>query len=65
MKKIENILNLDPVQDNRRSAYDLNEVKISKLSKWAEIEYPKPPDPPYYKNILFVNFEPKLWKFMQ
>ena len=62
-KKLEKIY-LDPNQVDRKSAYDLKKVKISKLSKWAEIEYPKPPDPPDYKNTSLVNFEPKLWKFV-
>ena len=55
---------LDPAQAPQRSANDLNEAKIIKLSKWAEIEYPKSPYPPDYKNVSFVNFEPKMWKFM-
>ena len=63
MKKFEKKLYLDPVQADRRSAYDLNKDKTSKLSKWAQVEYPKPPDPPDYKTISFVTFEPKLWKF--
>ena len=35
-----------------------SKVKISKLSKWAEIENTKPPDPPDIKNAPFVNFDP-------
>ena len=31
----------------------------------AQIENSEPPVPPDSKNTQFVNFGPKLWKFMQ
>ena len=40
--------------------YALHNAKIAKLAKLAQIENSELPDP-----TQFVNFGPKLWKFMQ
>ena len=40
-------------------------TKNETLTKLAQIENSEPPVPPDSKNTQFVNFGPKLWKFMQ
>ena len=39
-------------------------AKKWKLSKWAEIDIKSHTSPPGYKNVKFVNFVLKLWKFI-
>ena len=52
-------------QSKRKFGYALHNAKIATLAKLAQIENSEPPDPPDSKNTQFVNFGPKLWKFMQ
>ena len=59
-KKIDILNPPKPIEGRRMTSKGQNFKNVQK----AEIEYPKPPDPPYYKNTSFVNFDPKLWKFM-
>jgi len=52
-------------QSKRNFGYALHKAKIAKLAKLAHFENSEPPVPPDSKNTQFVNFGPKLWKFMQ
>ena len=51
-------------RSKRKFGYALHNAKIAKLAKLAQIENSEPPVPPDSKNTQFVNFGPKLWKFM-
>ena len=51
-------------KENLAMRYIFN-AKIAKLAKLAQIENSEPSVPPDSKITQFVNFGPKLWKFMQ
>ena len=51
-------------RSKRKFGYALHNAKIETLAKLAQIENSEPPVPPDSKNTQFVNFGPKLWKFM-
>ena len=59
------ISKIQPSRSERKFDYVQHNAKIEKLAKLAQIENSEPPVPPDSKNTQFVNFGPKLWKFMQ
>ena len=61
---LKNVLKNECSRNKKKFGYELHNAKIAKLAKLAQIENSEPPVPPDSKNTQFVNFGPKLWKFM-